>query len=199
MDFFERDEAPIPLLRTRAYHAIFRYLQAMAPRGSKGKYEVSIGSSWANVNNRSQSNTPHMHPGVQVAGIYYVDDGGQRDGGVRLIEPRPQAAMIPVPARWTHGWGEHIRLQAMPGLFVLFPAWLQHYVVAHEGTKPRVSISFNVRLTFPDDGEFEAPSSLDQFAGSTSADESAPPELRFAVPETHQADFLKYGEDMILR
>ena len=65
--FFERSEAPVVALRTRAYHAIFRYLQAMAPRGAEGKYEVSIGSAWANVNNRSPSNfEPHAsHPRIE--------------------------------------------------------------------------------------------------------------------------------------
>ena len=61
--------------------------QAMAPRGAEGKYEVSIGSAWANVNNRSHFNSPHMHPGVQLSGVYYVDDGGDRDGGLCLIDP----------------------------------------------------------------------------------------------------------------
>ena len=108
VDFFERDERAIKLLRTRTYHAIFRYLQAMAPAGAEGKYEVSIGSAWANVNNRTHSNTPHVHPGVQVSGVYYVDDGGDREGGLRLVDPRPQASMIPVPAKWTRGMGEHV-------------------------------------------------------------------------------------------
>ena len=61
--------------------------QAMAPRDAEGKYEVSIGSAWANVNNRSHFNSPHMHPGVQLSGVYYVDDGGDRDGGLCLIDP----------------------------------------------------------------------------------------------------------------
>ena len=114
----------------------------MAPRGAEGKYEVSIGSAWANVNNRSHSNSPHMHPGVQLSGVYYVDDGGDRDGGLRLIDPRPQASMVPVPARWTRGMGEHVRVAALPGLFVLFPAWLQHYTAAHTAGRPRLSVAF---------------------------------------------------------
>eukprot|EP00964_Phaeocystis_antarctica_P039465 scaffold22578_cov39-Phaeocystis_antarctica.AAC.2 len=190
-NFFERTEAPVAVLRIRAYHAIFRYLQhilrsqvyiasaasrrrhathrratshvpsgrttlaltsaalltratpqAMAPRGTEGTYEVSIGSAWANVNNRSHSNSPHMHPGVQLSGVYYVDDGGDRDGGLRLIDPRPQASMVPVPARWTRGMGEHVRVAALPGLFVLFPAWLQHYTAAHTAGRPRLSVAF---------------------------------------------------------
>ena len=59
---------------------------------------------------------PHMHPGVQLSGVYYVDDGGDRDGGLRLVDPRPQASMVPTPARWTRGMGEHVRVAALASL-----------------------------------------------------------------------------------
>ena len=193
VDLFERDEKPIRLLRTRAYHALFRYLQAMAPAGAAGKYEVSIGSAWANVNNRTHSNTPHMHPGVQVSGVYYVDDGGSPDGGLRLVDPRPQASMIPVPAYWTRGMGEHVSIKAVAGLFILFPAWLQHYVVAHTGNRSRISVSFNARLTFPSDER-------DSFVGATPPDAAAPPKLTFGVPAHHQQAFLdaELAQDMVI-
>jgi uncharacterized protein (TIGR02466 family) len=192
--FFERSEPAVTILRTRAYHAIFRYLQAMAPRGAEGKYDVSIGSAWANMNNRSHFNSPHMHPGVQVSGVYYVDDGGDRDGGLRLIDPRPQASMVPVPARWMRGMGEHVRVAALPGLFVLFPAWLQHYTAAHTAKKPRLSVAFNVRLTFPDDGPDPG-----LFTGGTPATEAA--RLTFNVPVHHQRAFLDTGvaQDMVVQ
>uniref|UniRef100_A0A7S0EMV2 Uncharacterized protein n=1 Tax=Phaeocystis antarctica TaxID=33657 RepID=A0A7S0EMV2_9EUKA len=196
--FLERTEASVAILRTRAYHAVFRYLQAMAPRGAEGKYEVSIGSAWANVNNRSHSNSPHMHPGVQLSGVYYVDDGGDRDGGLRLIDPRPQASMVPVPARWTRGMGEHVRVAALPGLFVLFPAWLQHYTAAHTAGRPRLSVAFNVRLTFPDDGE------EDGFVAGGAASGAPPTEaarLTFKVPVHHQRAFLdsSVAQDMVVQ
>ena len=60
--------------------------------------------------------------------------------------------MVPVPSRWTYGMGEHVRVQAVPGLFVLFPSWLQHYVAAHEGSGTRVSVSFNLWLADEDGG-----------------------------------------------
>jgi uncharacterized protein (TIGR02466 family) len=198
VDLFEREDKPIILLRTRAYHAVFRYLQAMAPSGAEGRYEVSIGSAWANVNNRTHMNTPHLHPGVQVSGVYYVDDGGDRSGGLRLIDPRLQASMIPVPARWTRGMGEHIQVQAMPGMFVLFPAWLQHYVVAHNGTRPRISISFNIRLTFPTDAEDDQTPRVIESTEQPAA--RLPPKLSFTVPPHHQQSFLdsKLAQDMVV-
>jgi len=32
------------------------------------------------------------------------------------------------------------------GMLVIFPGWLQHYVHPYRGGRPRVSLSFNVRL-----------------------------------------------------
>lgn len=202
VDFFERDEPAVVLLRTRAYHAVFRYLQSMAPPGAEGKYEVSIGSAWANVNNASHSNSPHGHPGCHLAGVYYVDDGGSREGGIRLIDPRPQASMVPTPSRWAMGMGEHVRVLAVPGLFVLFPAWLQHYVPGHVGSKSRVSVSFNVRLTFPTgmDGASEMTylpaaqppdtSAAPADAAASGEGSSAAPKLSFVVPPHHQKAFM---------
>lgn len=201
VDLFERSDPAIALLRTRAYHAVFRYLQAMAPPGSAGKYEVSIGSAWANINNRTHENSPHLHPGVQVSAVYYVDDGGSREGGVRLVDPRAQASMVPTPSRWTHGMGEHIRVSAVPGLFVIFPAWLQHYVVAHTGKSPRMSISFNVRLTFPSDDESETfVTSAVGSDGTAGPAATAPPKLSFTVPPHHQREFLdgQAAKDMLV-
>lgn len=210
VDLFERSESEIALLRTRTYHAVFRYLQAMAPPGSEGRFEVSIGSAWANLNNRTHGNSPHMHPGVQISGVYYVDDGGSRSGGVRFVDPRPQASMVPTPSRWTFGMGEHVRIQAVPGLFVLFPAWLQHYVVAHEGTGTRVSVSFNVRITYPsgddDDGGAGAgyagsvAAAADGGAGGGGGGGASQPKLTFVVPPHHQQSFLdrKLSKDMLV-
>ena len=194
IDLFERTESEILLLRTRTYHAVFRYLQAMAPPGSEGKFEVSIGSAWANLNNRTHGNSPHLHPGSQISGVYYVDDGGSRLDGVRLVDPRPQASMVPTPAKWTFGMGEHVRVQAVPGLFVLFPSWLQHYVVAHEGSGTRTSISFNVRITYPEESDDAG------FIGSSGGSEKqkAAPKLSFHVPPHHEKSFLdkKLSGDM---
>ena len=203
VDLFERNDAAFITLRTRAYYAAFKYLQNLAPAGTTGKFEVSLGSAWANVNNHSHENTPHMHPGAHLAGVYYVDDGGDRDGGLRLVDPRAQASMIPVPARWTRGMGEHVRVQSMPGLFVIFPSWLQHYVSAHAGGRPRISVSFNLRVTYPPDGdESIGDGGGGGFVGSAAAvpADAPPARLSYTVPSHHQQAFLdsRLAQDMVI-
>ena len=78
-------------------------------------------------------------------------------------------------------------MKAVPGLFVLFPSWLQHYVPAHEGLAPRLSVSFNVRLTFPPTPEG------DSFVGGAGGGAGEPTKLTFTVPEHHQQGFLEKG------
>ena len=132
--------------------------------------------------------------------------------------------MIPVPAKWTRGTGEHIQLQAsmqttntmrstasrhpngrssaqaLPGMFVLFPAWLQHYVVAHNGTRPRISVSFNVRLTFPEDDTSDQTRRSIDSTDTSPEGTRVPPKLSFTVPSHHQQSFLdsNLAKDMVV-
>ncbi len=36
-------------------------------------------------------------------------------------------------------------VRAGPGMMVLFPSYMQHAVLAHEGVRQRISIAFNLR------------------------------------------------------
>ena len=86
-------------------------------------------------------------------------------------------------------------VKAVPGLFILFPAWLQHYVVAHNGNRSRISVSFNARLTFPTE-----PNGDDQFVGAAQPSAGTAPRLTFGVPSQHQQSFLDAGvaRDMVV-
>ena len=37
--------------------------------------------------------------------------------------------------------------QAVPGRMVIFPSWLRHHVPSNEGTRERISMSFNLMFT----------------------------------------------------
>ena len=78
---------------------------------------VSIGDSWANVNQNGAWNVPHSHAPTALAGCYYVDDGGQGDlgegGGVAFLSPNePRVPLetdgtvlvppITFPNQWTN-------------------------------------------------------------------------------------------------
>ena len=104
--------------------------------------------AWANINREGAFNTPHIHPGFHFAGIYYVsignpDNNFPRNGQLEILEPRGSALAMPVPG---FKFGATTHIKAVPGLLVMFPAWLMHTVTPYKGDGERISIPFNIRI-----------------------------------------------------
>ena len=102
--------------------------------------------AWANVNDAGDFNRMHTHPGSTWSGTYYVDTGDPRGGDgpgtpLALFDPcqgRANTFLHPQVAT-------HITVRPQPGLMVLFPSYVPHMVYPHRGTRPRISIAFNLR------------------------------------------------------
>jgi uncharacterized protein (TIGR02466 family) len=108
-------------------------------------------NAWVNVNPPGSSNALHGHPGAFWSAVYYVDDGGAGpDDGGELTFQDPRGVLpamhdpllrFRVEGCLTAGYIESIR--PVPGLLVVFPAWLLHAVDPFRGSRPRVSVAFN--------------------------------------------------------
>jgi uncharacterized protein (TIGR02466 family) len=104
------------------------------------------GSSWANVSRDGDFNKPHIHPGFDWSGVFYVDLG-ERDrdrdesGNIEFMDPRP--ANHQALPYW---------LRPSAGKVLVFPSWLRHYVNPFRGRGERISIAFNAntRISVPD-------------------------------------------------
>ena len=59
-----------------------------------------------------------------------------------LCDPRAFTEMVPTPGS---PFGQRAIFRAEPGLMVLFPSWLYHFVNPFFGDGERISIAFNVR------------------------------------------------------
>ncbi|MFZ4733512.1 MAG: hypothetical protein EBR86_12720 [Planctomycetia bacterium] len=131
-----------------------RLPEARLPAGGlRGSFSIS---AWANVAARGHYHRTHNHPGSAWSGCYYVtgvppDDnsahappqsGGPLAGLLELQDPRPFTEMLDVPAA---PYGQRMLIRPQPGLLVLFPGWLYHFVHPHAGDAPRISIAFNAR------------------------------------------------------
>jgi len=151
-------------LRDRVQAALRRYLDEQLQSGGDNQelpqFETAIEASWANVLPTNGMNGPHVHPFAAMSGAYYVDCGG--DGNVSasspscqisLMDPRPSAPMAHLPAavRDALDFGIDWNITVWPGMFVIFPAWLNHWVAPNTAANSRISISFNagVRLVDP--------------------------------------------------
>jgi uncharacterized protein (TIGR02466 family) len=102
--------------------------------------------AWVNVNRSGNYNKVHTHPGSTWSGTYYVDPGdpppdAEHGTPLHFFDPCQGRANTFLPPFVPSS----ILVRPEPGLMVLFPSYLPHTVLPHEGTRPRISIAFNLR------------------------------------------------------
>lgn len=126
-----------------------RHISLLTLRGDRTKavdiaYEAQ---GWANVSRDGNYNVAHTHPNSQWSMVYYVKTGepapGHRlNGVIEFRDPRHRATEFP-GFDFGHAW----RVTPEPGLFLAFPAWLEHMVHPFFGSSERISLAINVRFT----------------------------------------------------
>ena len=90
----------------------------------------------------------HDHVEAHFAVVYYPDPGDADlemfpdSGKLCFVDPRRGGTVIP----GVELFPSQFAIDPRPGLLVVFPGWLQHYVQPYRGGRPRVSLSCNVRL-----------------------------------------------------
>src|SRR3546814_8234194 len=106
---------------------------------------------WVNVNEKGAFNTPHDHPDFLWSGFYYAQVPGagaarsiQNGGDIEFLDPRG-SALITLQNDLAIGSGKH-RVCPEPGMLLLFPSPLVHWVYPHEDDQARVSVAFNMKL-----------------------------------------------------
>jgi uncharacterized protein (TIGR02466 family) len=104
--------------------------------------------AWANVVRAGNYAKPHVHPNSNVSGVYYVDVGDaanddQHSGVIEFIDPRQRPGMFETEGTVPF---DGYRIAPTTGALLLFPSWLYHYVHPYRGTRPRVSVAFNVTI-----------------------------------------------------
>lgn len=100
--------------------------------------------SWVNLHDRGGFNFLHVHEGSLLSGSFYlsVPEGA---GDFVFRDPRPGVIHGYVKGGVVNGHAD-VHLTPSPGLLVLFPCWIEHYVETHEGAQPRITIAFNANL-----------------------------------------------------
>ena len=109
---------------------------------------------WANVNALGDYHDPHNHPHAYLSGTYYVrvptdratkaNRSDVRPGCITLYDPRGAANMTAIRGDWNVDPEYTVRPE--PGLILLWPAFLMHFVHPNLSSTPRLSVSFNVML-----------------------------------------------------
>jgi uncharacterized protein (TIGR02466 family) len=106
----------------------------------KGGFRVS---AWANVARKGNYHRMHNHPTCAWSGCYYIRSTsqiGSLAGVLEFSDPRPFTEMVETPG---HPYGQRIIVRPNPGLLILFPSWLYHFVHPSDSESPRISVAFN--------------------------------------------------------
>lgn len=125
-------------------------LEQLRQGGLSRSFNGSLAAvAWANVCRRGNYHTLHNHPGSCWSGVYYVDSGGDagaahpRSGVIDLHDPRPFTEMVSVPGE---PYGQKLSIRPEPGMMLIFPGFLYHFVHPFAGEGERISIAFNARV-----------------------------------------------------
>jgi len=110
------------------------------------KIDLSL-TAWGNIIQNGNYHMVHRHPNNFWSGVYYIDGGDpdktvELNGQFEFVDPRTGAHML------THkslGYPRY-QIKPKPGLMIMFPAWLDHFVHPYIGKSKRVTIAFNVRV-----------------------------------------------------
>ena len=114
---------------------------------------------WANINRFGDYHDFHNHPHAYLSGTYYVqlptvmekletrDD--VRPGRITFYDPRGAVNMTAIKGD-PNIEPEHT-VEPRPGMILLWPAFVNHFVHPNLSKQMRISVSFNVMLNWSDD------------------------------------------------
>ena len=110
---------------------------------------LNLSNIWININGYGHSNVSHIHPHSILSGVYYVQTF-ENCGDIYFNHPcyntflfdwkdvQKQPKNCFTAPRWF--------FKPKPGMLLLFPSWLEHFVQPNlnKNKKERISISFNI-------------------------------------------------------
>lgn len=115
--------------------------------------------AWANVNRFGDYHDYHNHPHAYLSGTYYVRVPTEREplesrkdvrpGRLTLYDPRATANMTAI--KGDPYVDPEFTVEPQPGMILLWPAFINHFVHPNLSRQPRLSVSFNVMLDWSDD------------------------------------------------
>ncbi len=152
---FEIDSPATNWLRAQVNATVIEYLKAI---GMDYAVDWQI-HGWANVNRTGDYHDPHNHPHCYLSGTYYVkvpsDDGKRRQradvrpNAITFYDPRAGFNMQSI--RNDPYVDPEFTIKPTPGLLMLWPSSLMHFVHPNLSERSRVSISFNIILKWSND------------------------------------------------
>jgi len=112
---------------------------------ARGVTEAHTVDRWANIYQTGEYSAPHAHYESEAAAVYFLDTGedvpeAPLSGKFELIDSRVPWCCSSRAECPTRGLMPEIR----PGVMLLFPATLLHFVHPYAGRRPRITLAWNL-------------------------------------------------------
>jgi uncharacterized protein (TIGR02466 family) len=100
--------------------------------------KIIIKDSWVTKFLPGDTAQIHDHRDNVLSGVYYIKATGD-EGNLRLINPLTHESFV----------GDlDFEIVPITGKLVLFPGWLKHQVLQNNSTNERISLAFNLELSY---------------------------------------------------
>jgi uncharacterized protein (TIGR02466 family) len=116
-----------------------------APEGAR----IALAASWANINESGDWNAPHAHFPADWSGVFYIRANQKQEETIRSENDGDILFFDPLPLGPQYRRPPAIYKKPNNGFMFLFPSYLVHMVAPHFEQEPRISVSFNFRVTLP--------------------------------------------------
>ena len=104
---------------------------------------ISDGDIWLNINEYSNFNWAHTHPGCSLSGVYYVKTPIQC-GDIMFEHPSMREMGWIQIENFNKYNASSFSMASKEGMLYIFPSWMIHKVNPNSNKKNRISISFNL-------------------------------------------------------
>ena len=154
-DLFNLDHPAVGWLRGHINDTVVGYLRHL---GMTYAIDWTI-QGWPSVNRFGDYHDAHNHPRAYLSGTYYVKmpaaieplktRSDVRPGCITFYDPRPGVNMTAIKGD-PYVNPEHT-VKPEPGMLLMWPAFINHFVHPNLSKETRVSISYNIMLKWSDD------------------------------------------------
>ncbi|AWT15871.1 MULTISPECIES: tetratricopeptide repeat protein [Stenotrophomonas] len=86
---------------------------------------------------------PHLHPAGRISGVLYLDAGNSAEGDGDLVFGHAPRDIDTAGEPHAH---RHV---ARSGEMLIFPSWFLHHTTPYHGTRPRISLAFDLLPASP--------------------------------------------------
>lgn len=153
-DLLNLDHPGVNWLRAEINETVIEYLRSL---GIAYPINWTI-QGWPNVNRLGDYHDAHNHPGSYLSGTYYAKMPGGKEAMKNRADVRPSAITFYDPRGAVNMTAikddpyidPEYTVLPEPGLLMLWPAFLNHFVHPNLSKETRITISFNIVLKWQD-------------------------------------------------